>query len=88
MRGFTLTPVFRGDRATTIYHEIIMGHGYGISMLPHSWPANNYLTCNNYLTWKDRCLAKPKIGRTLYINFSRTTDADKVKVFDIFIFLN
>jgi hypothetical protein len=37
---------------------------------------------NNYFTWKDKCLAKPKIGWT-FIKFSRTTDKE---IFFIFFF--
>ena len=31
---------------------------------------------NNYFTWKDKCLAKPKISR-IFINFSRAMDCQK-----------
>ena len=49
------------------------------------WIRKQVRPANNYFTWKDKCLAKPKIGPTFNINFSRTID--KVKFF-IFCFEN
>jgi hypothetical protein len=35
---------------------------------------------NNYFTWKNKCVANPKIGRT-FINFSRTMDKVNFLIF-------